>query len=400
MGNGELLERRSPDGDTQNLAISHVPTTPAGAGYGTMGNCQEPVVPKGVGSIMDPNFIGRWRHRDKMVFRCWPKWKLAYEAVQKETTFTINGMRINPDGHAELWHQISGTRSYVFEISDEDFDTITAIPKAGAKMGKMIVRAPGTADERVKKECYLEVEVEIYPDAFRKRITPWGPFWNQRSPHEIFGESIADALGLAGVAGARSVFIESDDDIDEDVILHEVINNNSFIVLNHRYEKERKCGVTTRAGRRLVEKAMYWVVPGREPWEDGGALRGYQFPDRILRFMRRVDPENRAAEREILLEKMHSSTREKGNASRRTYFLENVVTRFAERVGMSRQRVMARFLDDGVVGWLMRSVDNVKAIQGREAEALLRGRVSDAVRALEFYYRAVEGMNTGGGNYE
>jgi hypothetical protein len=100
------------------------------------------------------------------------------------------------------------------------------------------------------------------------------------------------------------------------------------------------------------------------------------------------------------LEKMHSSTREKGNASRRTYFLENVVTRFAERVGMSRQRVMARFLDDGVVGWLMRSVDNVKAIQGREAEALLRGRVSDAVRALEFYYRAVEGMNAGGGNYE
>jgi hypothetical protein len=67
---------------------------------------------------------------------------------------------------------------------------------------------------------------------------------------------------------------------------------------------------------------------------------------------------------------------------------------------MSRQRVMARFLDDGVVGWLMRSVDNVKAIQGREAEALLRGRVSDAVRALEFYYRAVEGMNAGGGNYE
>ena len=351
-------------------------------------------------SIMDPNFIGRWRHRDKLVFRCWPKWKLAYEAVQRETVFTINGMRINADGHAEFWHQISGTRSYVFEISDEDFDTITAIPKAGAKMGNMIVRAPGTSNERVKKECYLEVAVDIYPDAFRKRITPWGPFWNQRSPHEIFGESVEDALGLAGVAGARSVFIESDDDIDEDVILHEVVNNNSFIVLNHRYEKERKCGVTTRAGRRLVEKAMYWVVPGREPWEEGGALRGYQFPDRILRFMRRVDPENRAAEREILLEKMHSSTREKGYASRRTYFLENVVTRFAERVGMSRQRVMARFLDDGVVGWLMRSVDNVKAIQGREAEALLRGRVSDAVRALEFYYRAVEGMKAGGGNYE
>ena len=97
-------------------------------------------------SFLAPNFIGRWRHRDKLVFRCWPKWKLAYEAVQRETVFTINGMRINADGHAEFWHQISGTRSYVFEISDEDFDTITAIPKAGAKMGKMIVRAPGTSN--------------------------------------------------------------------------------------------------------------------------------------------------------------------------------------------------------------------------------------------------------------
>ena len=34
------LERRSPGGDTQNLANTNVPTTPAGAGYGTIGVCQ------------------------------------------------------------------------------------------------------------------------------------------------------------------------------------------------------------------------------------------------------------------------------------------------------------------------------------------------------------------------
>ena len=59
---------------------------------------------------------------------------------------------------------------------------------------------------------------------------------------------------------------------------------------------------------------------------------------------------------------------------------------------MSRQRVVARFLDDGVVDWLMRSVEAVQPVPGRDANSLLRGRVSDAVEALEFYYRAVEGM--------
>ena len=89
---------------------------------------------------------------------------------------------------------------------------------------------------------------------------------------------------------------------------------------------------------------------------------------------------------------MHESTRDKGRASRRTYFLENTVTRFAERIGWPRQRVMARFLDDGIVDWLMRSVDNVKPIAFRETSALLNARVSDAVNALEFYYRAIEAM--------
>ena len=94
---------------------------------------------------------------------------------------------------------------------------------------------------------------------------------------------------------------------------------------------------------------------------------------------------------------MHESTREKGRSTRRRYFLENTVTRFAERIGWPRQRVMARFLDDGVVDWLMRSVDNVKPLRSREASSLLAGRISDAVNALEFYYRAVESMGNGGG---
>lgn len=343
-------------------------------------------------SATSSQFIGRWRHKHKLMLKCWPKWKLAYNAIQKEKLIPINGMRINEAGKAELWHQKSGVRAYVFEISDDDFDLLTSIPKAGAEMGKMVVHAPGSSDEKVKKECWVEVPVTVYPKAFTRKITPWGMGWNSCSPRELFGESIEDAFGLAGMAGVRTVFVESDDDIDEEVILREVVENNAYIVLGCRPDKQKRYGVTTEAGRRLIRKASYWVVPGRKPWEDGGELRGYQFADRIVRWIRRIDPSRREEVATLNLERMHASTRAKGVAVRRTYFLENTVTRFAERVGMSRQRVMARFLDDGIVEWLLRSVDNVKSVTARDAPTLLRGRVTDAVNALEFYYRAIEGM--------
>ena len=343
-------------------------------------------------------YIGRWKHRLNLHFRVWPKWKLTHKAILTEKDIPITGIRIDKKGHPELWHQKVGRRAFVFEMDDADFDIIAALPKAGARMPmykKMVVHAPGTADERVKKECWLYVPVFAYEKASERRITLWGSGWSVKSPHEITGDTIEDALGLAGLGKAKYVFIESDEEIDDDMILREVVENDAVIVLNHRPATGLRSGVSSRAGQRLVEKACYWTVPGRDACEDGGVLRGYQFPDRIVRWIRRVDPDKREDEASARLDLMHETTREKGRASRRTYFIENVVTRFAERVGLSRQRVMARFLDDGVVDWLVRSVDNIKPILYREASSLLRGRITDAVNALEFYYRAIEAMGGG-----
>lgn len=343
-------------------------------------------------------YIGRWKHRLNLHFRVWPKWKLTHKAILTEKDIPITGIRIDKKGHPELWHQKVGLRAFVFEMDDADFDIITALPKAGARVPmyrQMVVHAPGTADERVKKECWLDVPVFAYEKASERRITLWGPGWAAKSPHEIAGDTIEDALGLAGLGKAKYVFIEGDEEIDDDMILREVVENDAVIVLNHRPATGLRSGVSSRAGQRLVEKACYWTVPGRDPCEDGGVLRGYQFPDRIVRWIRRVDPDKREDEASARLDSMHETTREKGRASRRTHFIENVITRFAERVGMSRQRVMARFLDDGVVDWLIRSVDNIQPIMFRETSSLLRGRISDAVRALEFYYRAIEAMGGG-----
>lgn len=353
-----------------------------------MGNALQPVAEK---------YIGRWKHRLTLHFRVWPKFKETHEAIVKVKAIPINGIRINDDGKAEVWnHTSGGICGSVFEVSDDDFDVITAIPKAEARMPmyrNMVVRTPGTTDNRVKKECWLDVPVFAYPNAPERKITMWGSGWSTIAPHEIFGETPEDALGLAGAPVGRVVFIENDEDVDEDIICREIVENDAMIVLNHRPGPGHFGGVSTEMGRRLIEKAMFWTVPGRDPWANGGVLRGYQFPDRIVRWNRRVNEENREENAANRLNRMHDSTREKGRSSRRKYFLENTVTRFAERVGISRQRVMARFLDEGVVDWLMRSVDEVKPIMYREASSLLRGRISDAVNALEFYYRAVEGMS-------
>ena len=346
-------------------------------------------------------YIGRWKHRLTLHFRVWPKFKETHEAIAKEKLIPINGIRITDDGKPEVWNQTSaGICGAVFEVSDDDFDVLTAIPKAGARMPmyrNMVVRTPGTTDSCVKKECWLEVPVFAYPNAPERKVTMWGAGRGAIAPHEIFGETPEDALGLAGAPVARVVFIENDEDVDEELICREVVENDAMIVLNRRPAPGIAGGVSTEMGRRLIEKSMFWTVPGRAPWADGGVLRGYQFPDRIVRWNRRVSEDNREGSAAVRLSRMHDSTREKGRSSRRKYFLENTVTRFAERVGMSRQRVMARFLDEGVVDWLMRSVDAVKPIMNREASSLLRGRISEAVNALEFYYRAVEGIAQGNG---
>ena len=349
-------------------------------------------------------YTGRWRHRLKLVFRAWPKYKKAHEAIASMDQIRIAGVRMGDDGSGEVW-SAGGRGACVFELSDEDFDTLTAIPKAGARMlmsnrGGMVVRAPGTTDSRVKKECWLDVPVFAYHDAPEGMVTMWGDGWRAAAPHEIVGETPEDALGMAGAPCGRVVFFERDADVDEDLIWREVVENDAMVVLNRRPARPGGRGVTAETGRRLLRKSLFWTVPGRRPWEDGGALRGYQFPDRIVRWTRRPDggdtPENAAAH----LRLMHETIRERGRASRRAYFLEETVARFAERVGMSRQRVMSRFLDDGVVDWLMRSVEAVPPVKGREASALLRGRVGDAADALEFYYRAVEAMAQGCGGRE
>ena len=195
---------------------------------------------------------------------------------------------------------------------------------------------------------------------------------------------LRDELAKRGYEFDKVVVIESEAEIDEDLICQKAVEENAVIAFTAH-------GVLGTRARELLRRARYWVVPGRRPEEDGGTFRGYQFCDRFVRWHYRAPESERAARHGEHMEKMHDIVREKGQATRRVYFTDQVVNRFAERIGMSRQRVASRFLDDGVIDWLARSADSVKPPVCREKESIFRGKITAAVDALEFYYRAIEG---------
>ena len=70
-------------------------------------------------------YIGRWKHRLSLHFRVWPKYKMTHEAIVSMKSIEINGIRINDDGKAEVWHMTNpGECGYIFEVDDDDFDKI------------------------------------------------------------------------------------------------------------------------------------------------------------------------------------------------------------------------------------------------------------------------------------
>ena len=150
-------------------------------------------------------------------------------------------------------------------------------------------------------------------------------------------------------------------------------------------------GVLGTRAREILRRARYWVVPGRKPDEDGGTFRGYQFSDRFVRWHYKISEDEREARHGEHMERMHETVRDMGRSRRRVFFTDQVVNRFAERIGMSRQRVASRFLDDGVIEWLSRSADAVKPRPFHDAKITMSPLANKAVDALEFYYRAIEG---------
>ena len=339
-------------------------------------------------------YIGRWKERLVLKFRVWPVGEEARRLTWERTEIPVHGFLVNKWGRLEAAYRFwmdpdspdkkSGYRT--FELSPEDIDILAAVPLLDAKITikNLKIRAPGTSEGRERQISWMKVPIVVNRSKPMrvKMESHW--YYSDAVPpvRRLVGPDLDALLTEQGLEPAKRLFIATTEEVDENVIFKAVTEEDAVIVFGE--------GVPGDVTRRIVARARWWVVEGRKPDEPGGLLCGYQFCDRFFRWVRRgVGPGlNVHAHDRNHLEKMHEITREKGRRTRRTYFVENVVNGFAKHVGMPRQRLMARFLDDGIVDWLLRSVDAIPSIPGRDAPALLRARVNDAIRALEFLYRA------------
>lgn len=338
-------------------------------------------------AVETSKYVGRWKHRDRLVFRVWPKYKETHAAILRHKTIPIDGFMMTKEGRTEARYHSKDIRECAFELRDEDVELMAAASATDARLrlDEMIVRAPGTADESVKKECWLEVPFDANPNApYRTSSDSMAKVVLKPQLKCVYATDIEEALAKKGYDFDRIVLIETESDIDEELICRKAVEENAMIVFSGT-------GVSWARAKEIVGRARYWVVPGRKPDEEGGTFRGYQFSDRFVRWHYKISNGEWAARQSEHMEKMHEIVREKGQTARRVYFTDQVVNRFAERIGMSRQRVASRFLDDGVIEWLARSADAVKPKPCREKERIFKGKITSAVDALEFYYRALEG---------
>lgn len=338
----------------------------------------------------EEKYLGRWKMRFDLRFRVWPVGDGAHRLTWKRKTIPIHGFLMNQWGKLEAIYRnwmdetnINPSRHYLsFEVNDEDAETLAAMPLAGAELdfAKLHIEAPGTLDSKAKQISWLVATVTMNVNA-KARTRSAGCLTDDSTPiiKCLKGENLEELVKGTGVEYGKILYIKNKEDIDERAILKAVLEEDAVVVFGQF--------IPAKYVHPIQRRAKFWVVEGRKPDEAGGILRGYQFSDRFFRWYKKdlepMDPK-------VRLSKMHEITRERGAARRRTYFVDMVINRFAERIGMSRQWVTAKFIDDGIVDWLIRSVDGVAVVPMRETSALLRGRIRDAVNAIEFYYRAME----------
>ena len=69
-------------------------------------------------------YVGRWRHRDKLVFRVWPKYKETHQAIVRLKEIPIDGFMMTSEGMTEARYHSKNVRMCAFELRDEDVEVL------------------------------------------------------------------------------------------------------------------------------------------------------------------------------------------------------------------------------------------------------------------------------------
>lgn len=353
---------------------------------------------------------GRFRHNLRFSFRVWPRGAFAIRTALKAKEWSVDGMTFNSNAKLEVVHRFGLKQFAPFELEDADAEKLASVGSANAVLGKMVVHCPGTLLEDEKKECRLEVNVTVYPNAARCRPFHVGKSLSLDCTDEEIPDNLRriwDRMHTALVRAERvkcgrdhlafvetiepyayngHVILDNPQLVNIDLLARQIILEGKAILFDASVFSMRMVNV-------VKKRLDYYVVPGRKPDEEGGLFMGYQLGGYVFRYHRRKWADF-AAHRAEHMRKMHERTRARGQVNRRDIFCRTVIDRIAHKYGTSEQRVMMRFIESGILDYLIRSYE-AAAADGRlqiRGDPLndLRGFISKAVRVVSFIVEGLE----------
>ncbi|MBO5906234.1 MAG: hypothetical protein J6Q84_07440 [Kiritimatiellae bacterium] len=363
------------------------------------------------------SFIGKWQHKTRFSMRVWPRGEKAIKLSLAGEKWSVDGMTFNVNERLEVVHRLDQKNFAPFELSEDDAERLMSVGASGAKLGDMWIHCPGTLDSRAKKECYLEVNVTVYPQCaeevrpfsggrtaihcqecdIEKEIRRQWADADDRTYKRILkhhGKALSSKWKASHVQNEWNGYTLYS---NPKILNVDVVAQNMFEGRVALFDARHFTG---RMMEHLRKRLNYYVVPDRDPGEEGGLFRGYQFAGRFFLYFEETPKEEGVSKRASHVAKMNEATREKGRASRRTYFVRKVIEGIAERYGVSVQRVTTRFIEEGILDYLIRSAESVPygvGIRPRQASQFYGAKIKEAVEIVSIIVEGLAAMEGGNG---
>ena len=355
-------------------------------------------------------WTNRYQHKMTLTMRAWPTSDRTHAASMSATEFAVTGMTYTHNCRMAVTHRYDSGKNhyYSWELSKEDGNRLCSIGSAGARIDRMRVKCPGTKFDTVKKECWLEVEVTVYPMADDKPVigkgallrgkeadfrpvveAVWQKDWerNRKWVKRAFGYATRKyAAWLADWEGERRQFkgvyyVANRKMVDYPLFARKIMEGYVVVIdwkLHNNYQVQMKD----------IHAALdYWVEEGKEPDEPGGEFMG-RCLGRSVFWGESVDvPDEVLAAGETAVEKYRREERlEKRRRGLRERFAEMVTVNVARYYGISQQLVTRRFIEAGYVEWIETLADKVanNFKEGVGYDYNCKGPACEAAKVLEF----------------
>lgn len=356
-------------------------------------------------------WMNRYQHRMTLTMRAWPTSERTHRASYSQTEYKIDGMTYTHNCRMAVTFKYGPAQSeyYSWELSKADGERLCSIGTAGARIDAMRVKCPGTMLDTVKKECWLEVDVTVYPRADDK---PWISKGNLLHGKEEDMRSVVEALWekdwehnrkwvkrsfgyavlkyrawLEDWEKERRTFkgvhyIMHKELVDYQLMARKIMEGYIVVIdwrLHNNYQVQMS---------KVHEQLDYWVEPGKAPDEPGGEFMGYCLGRSVFWGDQMDIPPEVIAEGEAACARYREEAkREKVRGAIRAKFVEMVTVKIATFYGISQERVMSRFIEAGFVDWLAELADGVAATYKpctKGFEAMCKGPAGEATKVLKF----------------